>query len=66
MVARTKNGPGLRVVFFRAGRELDAVMAVHGRDARDGAIRVISRQEELLIGDQLIVLADEEGSPRVR
>ena len=55
MPARTRPEIGLHVAFHRDGAEVDRVTAPTGEHARDAALVIISRFEELQDGDTLTV-----------
>jgi hypothetical protein len=54
MVARTRPGTTLRVLFERKDH-VESRLAVDGPDARDIALMIIGRFDELADGDQLTV-----------
>jgi hypothetical protein len=43
MVARTKLGPTLRVIFERADGHIESTIAVDGADARDIGLLILGR-----------------------
>ena len=55
MVARTRPGTTLRVLFERKDGEIQSTLGVDGPDARDIALMIIGRFDELADGDQLTV-----------
>jgi hypothetical protein len=55
MVARTRLGSGLRVIFSRASGEIESDLVADGKDARDVALIIIGRYDELEEGDRLTV-----------
>ena len=55
MVAHTRPGPTLRVIFERKDGHIQSGLAVDGADARDIALMIIGRFDELADGDQLTV-----------
>jgi hypothetical protein len=55
MVARIRPGPTLRVIFERADGHIESALAVDGPDARDLALMIIGRVDELRDGDKLTV-----------
>jgi len=55
MVARTHPGNTMRVLFERTDGHIESTLAVDGADARDIALMIIGRFDELADGDQLTV-----------
>ena len=55
MVARTHPGPILRVIFSRLDGHIDSTVAVDGADARDQALIIIGRLDELVDGARIEV-----------
>ena len=55
MVARTRPGNTMRVLFERKDGHIESGLAVDGADARDIALIFIGRFDELADGDQLTV-----------
>jgi hypothetical protein len=58
MVAHTRTGPGLRVIFERGDRTIHSTYATDGADARDLALILIGREEEMQAGDKLTVVPE--------
>jgi len=58
MVARTRPGPTLRVIFKRNDGHIESTLAVDGPDARDVVLMIVGRLDELQDGDKLAVRAE--------
>ncbi len=58
MVARTRPGTTLRVLFERADGHIESALAVDGPDARDIVVMIVGRLDELRDGDKLAVRAE--------
>ncbi len=54
MVTRTPR-PGFRVIFERGGKVIHNAHAADGEDARDLALMIIGRFDEIDAGDQLTI-----------
>jgi hypothetical protein len=58
MVARIHTGPTLRLIFSRADGHIESTIAVSGADARDEALTMLGRLDELQDGDRLTIRAE--------
>ena len=58
MVARTRPGPTLRVIFERKDGHIESTLAVDGPDARDVVLMIVGRLDELRDSDKLAVRAE--------
>jgi len=55
MVDSIKSGPGLRIVFERCDRTIHTRVATDGVDAKDVALLMLGRFDELEPGDRIYV-----------
>ncbi len=55
MATPTQPRPGFRVIFERGGRVIHNAQAADGADARDLALMIIGRFDELEAGDQITI-----------